>query len=334
MTDNQISASEYIQQSDFVDDICELKADVVESKLSKYPFKEDPLAHSPYYQFISYTAFDMFHFRDGLEGAELEAFDFQAADRILTSVLEHAPKKVLNAHLCTARTEHFDRLIAHGAEVDESGALYRAAQDGNLDRIGELIRVGANPHIDSVKFFDGEDNHTVSTLEMLEIERKGAMFPDERTRINEKKGFLINAHNAHEAYLRREMLSEVAVAHRPTEVLIDHATQQAIARADRDGSTELRDGATFHTAGNLADTGHDTTQAPYWLSQRGQAPTPISGADDPALRAVVGVDERVASYAQEQAETAAPATQPQRPTQELASAQQIKAKRQAYGRAM
>lgn len=132
----------------------------------------------------------------------------------------------------------------------------------------------------------------------------------------------------------RYELDEIA-QHKRVNGLLNHATTQAIIRTDRDGSTELMDGATLHTAANLADGGHDTAQAPYWLAQRGQEPTPITGAADPLLRPHVAVDERVAVYDQEIAVASTPATlSPGHRQEELASAQQVQAKRKAYGRAM
>lgn len=144
-----------------------------------------------------------------------------------------------------------------------------------------------------------------------------------------------NALDVARAAIRRQSLSEIASQHRPIDALKDHSAQQAIDRADRDGSTDLMDGATLHTAANLADAGYDTAQAPYWLAQRGQEPTPITGAADPSLRPHVAIDERVAVYDQEIAVASTPATlSPGHRQEELASAQQVQAKRKAYGRAM
>jgi len=136
--------------------------------------------------------------------------------------------------------------------------------------------------------------------------------------------------------ITRQRLADIAVQHRPTDdALKDHSAQQAINRADRDGSTDLMHGATLHTAANLADAGYDTAQAPYWLAQRGQEPSPITGAADPSLRPHVAVDERVAVYDQEIAVASTPATlSPGHRQEELASVQQVQAKRKAYGRAM
>lgn len=144
----------------------------------------------------------------------------------------------------------------------------------------------------------------------------------------------------------RADLTDIAAQHRPTDALTKHAAQQACERADQDGWTELSDGVYLNSSESIQEeqaqwndgdnAKHvDFSKAPYWLTtDDGQEPVAISGADDADLLEAVSVDERVASYAQERAEASASITLPQRPQEALATAEQVQAKRQAYGRMM